>query len=128
MMMEWRLRKDGITVKTKETGIILFCEYYDSTLAFYVDKLGLKIKDQKEGLTVLEFGGSYLMIETNGVASKQEKTREQNPTVLRFNVEDLKGSVNELMNRGVSVDVKTFNWGTIGVIIDPEGNRIELQD
>ncbi len=51
-------------------------------------------------MTILEFGGSYLMVET----------------------------VKELRERGVSIDVRMFDWGTIGVIIDPEGNRIELKD
>ncbi|WP_425531848.1 VOC family protein [Paenibacillus cellulosilyticus] len=34
----------------------------------------------------------------------------------------------ELSRRGVEVKVRQFYWGTIGVIIDPEGNRIELKD
>lgn len=67
------------------------------------------------------------MIETNGVASSREKTRAQNPTVLRFNVEDMDEAVSECRERGVFVEVKKFDWGTIGVIIDPEGNRIELK-
>jgi lactoylglutathione lyase len=115
-------------VQVKETGIILFCEHYRTTLAFYVSKLRLQVRQEKEGLTILEFGGNYLMIETNGVSSDHEKTRAQNPTVLRFDVENMDEAVNGLRDRGVSVDVRKFDWGTIGVIIDPEGNRIELKD
>lgn len=114
-------------MRIKEMGIILFCEHYDTTLAFYVNKLGLHVRQQKEGLTILEFGGSYLMIESNGVAVDHEKTRAQNPTVLRLDVENMDEAVLELRSRGVSVDVRVFDWGTIGVIIDPEGNRIELK-
>jgi lactoylglutathione lyase len=33
-----------------------------------------------------------------------------------------------MRNRGVNVDVHTFDWGKIGVIVDPEGNRIEIKD
>lgn len=114
-------------MKVKETGVILFCEHYETTLEFYVKKIGLGVRQQKEGLTMLAFGGSYLMIERNGVAADHEKTRAQNPTVLRFDVDNMEEVVNELRGRGVSIDVKRFDWGTIGVIIDPEGNRIELK-
>jgi len=38
---------------------------------------------------------SYLMIETNGVASPREKTRAQSPMVLRFNVEDMDEAMSE---------------------------------
>ena len=111
-----------------ETGIIIFCENYDVALKFYSEKLGLHVRKKGEHLSVLDFGGSYLMLEDNGVASVKEKTREENPTVIRFNVNNFEEAVSELMQRGVSVDVKKHSWGTIGVIIDPEGNRIELKD
>jgi lactoylglutathione lyase len=60
--------------------------------------------------------------------SASPKTREQNPIVIRFNVDDFENTILEIKNRGVEVDVHSFNWGKIGVIIDPEGNRIEIKD
>lgn len=112
----------------KETGIILFCEDYGTALKFYSEKLGLHVRSKRKDLSVLDFGGSYLMLEDNGVASLKEKTRAENPTVIRFNVNNFGEAVSELERRGVLVDVKKYDWGTIGVIIDPEGNRIELKD
>ncbi|MZQ86220.1 glyoxalase/bleomycin resistance/dioxygenase family protein [Paenibacillus sp. 5J-6] len=112
----------------RETGIILFCEDYDSALKFYSEKLGLNIRRRGEGLSILDFGGSYLMIESNGVASNREKTRAENPIVIRFNVNNFDSTVSELKARGVKVDVKKFDWGIIGIVIDPEGNRIEIKD
>ncbi|WP_028608734.1 VOC family protein [Paenibacillus harenae] len=112
----------------KETGIILFCEDYESALTFYSERLGMNVRQRGESLSILDFGGSYLMLEDNGVASDKEKTRAQNPIVIRFNVNHFASAVLELETRGVPVEVKTFDWGTIGVIIDPEGNRIELKD
>lgn len=112
----------------RETGIVLFCENYELALTFYAEQLGMKIRKCGEHLTILDFGGSYLMLEVNGVASDKEKSRAQNPTVIRFNVNDFDSAVTELMSRGVKVEVKRFEWGKIGVIIDPEGNRIELKD
>lgn len=112
----------------KETGFILFLEDYDKNVNFYTDKLGLRIRERKEGLTKLDFGSGYLMIEGNGVSSYTEKNRSQNPTVIRMEVDDFKETINELENREISIEVYEFNWGTIGVIIDPEGNRIEIKN
>ena len=112
----------------KETGIILFLENYEENVKFYTDKLGLNLRERKEGLSKLDFGNGYLMIEDNGVSNKIEKTRAQNPTVIRIEVQNFNETITELENRGISIQVHKFNWGTIGVIIDPEGNRIEIKD
>ncbi|RXZ79781.1 glyoxalase/bleomycin resistance/dioxygenase family protein [Paenibacillaceae bacterium] len=110
-----------------ESGVILFMENYAETLDFYLTKLGLPVREQKDGLTIFDFGKSYLMIENNGVASTTEKTRAQNPSIIRFDVTDFDETIQELVERGLEVTVHRPNWGTIGVIIDPEGNRIEIK-
>lgn len=115
-------------MQLRESGIILFCENYEQALKFYTEKIGLQIREQKSDLAVLDFGGSYLMIEDNGIASTSPKTRGQNPIVIRFNVDDFDNTIHEINNRGVNVDIHSFNWGKIGVIIDPEGNKIEIKD
>lgn len=112
----------------KETGFVLFLENYEKNVSFYIEKLGLNLREKKEGLSKLDFGGSYLMVEANGVSNRSEKTRAQNPTVIRIEVQDFEETIRELENRGVSIEVQKFNWGTIGVIVDPEGNRIEIKD
>jgi lactoylglutathione lyase len=106
----------------------LFLENYEENVTFYTDKLGLPLRERKEGLSKLDFGGSYLMIEKRGVAGIKEKTRAQNSTVIRIEVQDFNGTVNELKNRGVAVTVHRFDWGIIGAFTDPEGNRIEIKD
>lgn len=115
-------------MQLRESGIILFCENYEQALTFYTEKMGMHIREQKSGLAVLDFGGSYFMIEDNGIASTFPKTRAQNPIVIRFNVEDFDNTIDEIKDRGVDIEVHSFNWGKIGVIIDPEGNRIEIKD
>jgi len=115
-------------MKIAETGFIIFMERYLETLEFYTEKLRLPVRKQEEGLTIFDFGGSYLMIEDHGVSSVLEKTRAQNPTVIRIDIFDFDQTVEELTERGVKVQVNLFNWGTIGVIIDPEGNRIEIKE
>lgn len=112
----------------RETGFLLFLENYEENVSFYTDKLGFEIRERKDGLTKLNFGGSYLMIEHRGVASSSEKTRAQNPTIIRIEVQDFEETVRELNDRNVQVNVYRFDWGTIAAIIDPEGNRIEIKD
>ncbi|SYX83958.1 VOC family protein [Paenibacillus alvei] len=73
-------------MKIKETGIVLFLGNYEENVHFYAEKLGLKIRERKEGLTKFEFGSSYLKVENNGVSSMTEKNRSQNPTVIRIEV------------------------------------------
>jgi lactoylglutathione lyase len=111
----------------KESGIIVFMEHYEAAVEFYAEKLGLPIRQRTEHLTFFEFGNSYLLVEQQGVASDNEKTRAQNPTVLRLDVEHFDAAVEELAARGVEVRVRRHDWGIIGIIIDPEGNRIELK-
>jgi len=115
-------------MKIKESGIILFTENYKQAVDFYVNKLGLPLRLQTEYLSFLDFGDSYLLIEGTGIATKAEKSREQNSVCLRIDVNDFDETISELIGRGVIVEVKRFDWGTIGVIIDPEGNRIEIKD
>jgi len=110
-----------------EAGIIIFMENYKEALDFYKTKLGMPVREQKVDLTIFDFGRSYLMIEDNGVSSATEKTRAQNPTVLRMDVSDFDVTIAEIRDRGVEVVIRTFSWGTIGVVIDPEGNRIEIK-
>lgn len=111
-----------------EFGLILFVERYEECIAFYRDVLQLEVRNEKEALISFELPNGYLMVEQGGVGSSQEKSREQNPTVLRFDVESLSSIVERLEERGVQFLKKSlkFDWGTIAVFNDPDGNRIEL--
>lgn len=109
-------------------GIILGTERYDACLEFYRDTLGLPVWYEKEGLVCLRYGDGYLMIETGGVARDQRKSNGENPTMLRFNVDDVEAMAALLERSGVSVQVRKFSWGTVGTFIDPDGNACELKD
>jgi|SRR5690625_880816 len=112
----------------REFGLILFVERYEECISFYRDILQLEIRNVKDTLVSFELPNGYLMVEQGGVSVKQEKSRGQNPTVLRFDVESLIPHVNKLEERGVRFTKKylKFDWGTISVFTDPDGNRIEL--
>ncbi len=118
--------KLGDLVRTH--GIILGTERYDECLAFYRDVLGLPLWYEKPGLSCLRFGDGYLMIETGGFARDTRKANTENPTMLRFNVDDVEAVADMLKAQGIAVDLKKFDWGIVGTFIDPDGNACELKD
>lgn len=114
--------------RIKTYGIILGTENYDASVHFYRDLLGLPVWFDKGHLICLRFGTGYLMIETGGVARPGRKPNSENPTMLRFNVEDVPEAAAELEAKGIAVDLKRFDWGTVGTFTDPDGNACELKD
>jgi lactoylglutathione lyase len=90
--------------------------------------LGLPVWFEKDRFVCLRFGEGYLMIETGGVARDGRKPNAENPTMLRFNVDDVIAAAAMLERRGVSVAVRTFDWGVVGTFVDPDGNACELKD
>lgn len=68
------------------------------------------------------------MIETGGVARDGHKRSDENPITLRFNVEDVDAAAAALTTRGISVEVRSFDWGMVGTFHDPDGNLCELKD
>jgi lactoylglutathione lyase len=117
-----------LAAATQTFGIILGTERYEACLAFYRDTLGLPVWYEKPGLVCLRFGDGYLMIETGGHARDARKPNSENPTMLRFNVEDVEAVAAALEAKGVPVAVKHYDWGTVGTFIDPDGNACELKD
>ncbi len=112
----------------KTHGIILGTENYAECVAFYRDILELPVWYDKGHLLCLRFGDGYLMIETGGVARPDRKPNSENPTMLRFNVADVPAAAQILIDRGVDVAVKSFDWGVVGTFVDPDGNACELKD
>ena len=109
-------------------GIILKTERFEDCIAFYRDRLGLPVWFEKPGLVCLRFGTGYLMIEKGGVAQAGGKSTRENPTVLRFNVEDVDAVAAEMTRSGIAVAVHKHDWGTIASFADPDGNPCELKN
>ncbi|MBM3114613.1 VOC family protein [Jeongeupia naejangsanensis] len=109
-------------------GIILFTERFDACVAFYRDLLALPEAFAKPGLVTLDLGGAYLMIESGGTGRQKPKPIDENPTILRFNVEDVDAAAGVLRRKGVDVEVLRLDWGVVGCFSDPDGNRCELKD
>ena len=109
-------------------GIILFTRNFEACVAFYRDTLGLPVWFEKPGLVCLRFGTGYLMIETEGVAVPGRKSVAQNPTILRFNVADVRATARALEAAGVAVTITDHDWNTVGAFTDPDGNTCGLKD
>jgi lactoylglutathione lyase len=117
-----------LAIKVRTHGIILGTERFEECVAFYRDTLGLPVWYVKEQLVCLRFGDGYLMIETGGIARNQRKSQAENPTMLRFNVDDVEGAARDLRSKGVTVDVQSYSWGTVGTFLDPDGNACEFKN
>ena len=118
----------GLANLTVHAGVILKTERYQACVRFYRDQLGLPVWFTKDGLCCLRFGSGYLMIETGGKAGQAAKPGAENPTVLRFHVPDLDAAADALRRAGIAVNLQHFDWGSIGVFVDPDGNPCELAE
>jgi lactoylglutathione lyase len=112
----------------REFGLIVFTENYEECITFYKNILQLPVRNVKSTLVSFDLPHGYLMVEQGGVGSEKEKARHHNPTVIRFDVQDLGVEVHQLESRGATFKERKleFDWGTIAVLTDPDGNRIEL--
>jgi lactoylglutathione lyase len=112
-----------MSLSPRTHGIILFTDRYEACRDFYRDIVGLPVWFEKPGLTCLEFGDGYLMVEEGA-----GRALGRGATTLRFNVDDVDGSARALRDRGVAVEVRRFDWGTVAGFVDPDGNACELKD
>jgi len=82
------------------TGVTLNTENYDACVSFYQKIFGLPVMFKKNNgnfrLTCFKFGGSYLMIETEGIAKPVGKSIAENAAKLRFNVKDIDKTLQRL--------------------------------
>jgi len=115
--------KQNIAEFTDQFGVILFVEKFHECERFYAETIGLRILYRAKLLTRFEFGNGYLMLE-----GEDSDSRKGAPAsfVIRFNVENLVGATEYLKQRGVDSVIHDFDWGSIAVFTDPDGNRCEL--
>jgi lactoylglutathione lyase len=122
------LLRSKLTLDIRTHGIILGTEQFEACVAFYRDILGLPVWYEKQQLVCLRFGDGYLMIETGGVAREGRKSQAENPTMLRFNVDDVAVAAEDLRQLGIAVEVETYSWGIVGTFLDPDGNVCEFKN
>jgi len=114
------------------TGIILNVEKYDECVTFYKNLFNLNIMFEEHygdfRLTCFEFGGSYLMIETDGSAKPEGKTLSENSMKLRFNVSNIEEALKTINAYGIEAEIVKNDWGPTINIYDPDGNRVGIRD
>ncbi len=119
-------------MKFVRTGVILSTENYQECVAFYRDLFGLKILFQDEHaafrLTCFEWGGSYLMVETDGWATPGGATAKKNSAKLRFNVSDINAALEAVQSYGIDTEIVEHDWGRTIEIHDPDGTLIGIRD
>jgi len=119
-------------MKFERTGVILNTENFEDCVIFYRDVFELKqIYQECKGdfrLCCLDFGGSYLMIETGGVAKPDGKAISESATKLRFNVDDIDLALENLNQHGIKAEINRNDWGSTIDLHDPDGNRIGIRD
>jgi lactoylglutathione lyase len=116
--------KPNIADFTEQFGVILFVGKFHECEKFYAETIGLRILYRKESLTAFEFGNDYLMLE-----AESNETRKAKPGsfVVRLNVRTLVGASKYLEHQGIDLVTHHFDWGSIAVFTDPDGNRCELK-
>jgi lactoylglutathione lyase len=120
--------QNGLGFKVRSHGIILGTERFEASVAFYREILELPVWFDKPGFVCFRFGDGYLMVEAGGMARDGRKLPSENPTMLRFNVDDVIAAANALRQRGIVVEVEHFAWGTVGTFVDPDGNACEFKN
>lgn len=115
-------------MEIERTGLILYTDRYETCVIFYRDAVGLAVLFETAELTCFDFGGSYLMVEREGIARPSGKNTFENPTCLRFNVKDVKRCAQILRDRGIEVNYQEHSWGAVAKFFDPDGNICALRD
>jgi lactoylglutathione lyase len=115
-------------MKITRTGFILYVQKYSECISFYRNIINLEILFETADLTCFEFGGSYLMVERGDQNPPQEHKQQNNTTILRMNVPDVKKMADDLIQQGIQVEYQEYAWGTIVIFVDPDGNLCEYKD
>ena len=93
------------------TGVVLCTENYRRCVSFYTEVLELPVMfsldNHHSQLTCCNLGKeNYLMIEKGGKAVQGRKSVDQNPTRLRFNVDDVEMIAKRISRKSVDVIVR----------------------
>jgi predicted enzyme related to lactoylglutathione lyase len=113
----------------------LYVSDQDRALDFYTDVLGLEQRVDNptaEGprfLTVGVNGQPFQLVLWPGTPGEGQPVMGRSPAVCTIEVDDIGTSVDEMKSRGVEfeTDVLEFEWGSVAIFQDPDGNRLQLR-
>lgn len=103
------------------SGIIICVEKFQDCYQFYLNKIRLPILMEKPGIVQFAFGSMYLQIED----AKLLGLKQTRNIIIRKNEASISRIQRELELNGVSLEVHDLEWGKIGIVYDPDGNKVE---
>jgi lactoylglutathione lyase len=104
-----------------KSGVVLSVARFHECIHFYRDKIGLEISMEKPGIVRFQLESMYLQIE-DGISLEIPIS---NNVIIRENVPSISDKRQELLERGVVLEVHDLEWGEIGFALDPHGNKFE---
>jgi lactoylglutathione lyase len=102
-------------------GIIVFVEKFQECYQFYRNGIQFPILMEKPGIAQFAFGSIYLQIED----AKQFGVEPTRNIIIRKNETSISRIQQELKAKGINLEVHDLEWGKIGFVYDPNGNKIE---
>jgi lactoylglutathione lyase len=110
-----------MTVQAPQSGLVVFVEQYSQCVEFYRDLFRLTVLMEKPNITSFLWGQLYFQIE-DSVTLGIPPTRN---LILRQNVSDVRARQQALSQQGIALQVEEYDWGVVGYIFDPHGNKVE---
>ena len=104
--------------------IVVFAKDFEKSLAFYRDKVGLKLAyPPMPGWAAFKVGASSFCIHGGGKGDNRKS-----PVEVHFTVKGIRAEVKRMKARGVRFlhPVKRMPWGLETTLVDPSGNHFEL--
>ena len=112
---------DGALSVEIKSGIIVFVDKFQDCCEFYRNAIRLPILMEKPGIARFAFGSLYLQIED----AKQFGREPTRNVIIRKNEASISRIQRELEVKGVALEVHDLEWGKIGFVYDPNGNKVE---
>ncbi|MBP2830785.1 VOC family protein [Aquimarina sp. U1-2] len=114
----------------RRIGYILYVKKYTECIAFYQNILELNILFKNNELTCFDLFGTYLMVEKEDRNEFLVLTddHEKAFSCLRIHVDSVLKWVNILKAKGLDIDYREHDWGTVAKFFDPDGNLLALKD
>jgi predicted enzyme related to lactoylglutathione lyase len=109
----------------------LYVQNLPAAVAFYQEKIGLRLVRQGEGWADFDAGGGAMFeLLEGGRASSTPKGRDEQSLVIGFQVDDLDQALAALKSRQITLlaepgQYKNQRWA---YFCDPEGNILELKE
>ena len=112
----------------KVGNVILAVKDIDKSLEFYHEIIGLPIKNQRRSWVDLGTSGALLSLHPASLTAEHIGSSIDNGITIGFLVGDVKSSLEELKETGVTVyrDMVERDAGINAIVLDPDGYLVSL--